>query len=118
MILFWMKAFKKPNTEQDEALKQMYLSLTGKNQKKLDRHYKMVFSIYATYTSSSWFGAKPYQRILINMDYMQRLYENQDNTLPTESQVVNKIVEEEKQTDEITETTKTKQSNENDNQTK
>ena len=52
------------------------------------------------------------------MEYMQRLYENQDNTLPTESQVVNKIVEEEKQTDETTETTKTEQSNENDNQTK
>lgn len=159
MILFWMKAFKKPNAEQDEALKQMYLSLTAENQKKLDRHYKMVFSIYltiallcliatigysvfylmigghntisliadfvfvalsiyATYTSSSWFGAKPYQRILINMDYMQRLYENQDNTLPTESQVVNKIVEEEKQTDKTTEATKTEQSNENDDQTK
>lgn len=159
MILFWMRAFKKPNAEQDEALKQMYLTLTAENQKKLDRHYKAVIagyltiallclivtvglvsfyfvlgsykslglifdiifialSAYATYTSTSWFGAKAYQRILINVEYAQRLYATQDNSQPTDSQIVNQIVEQEKQEESVEETGKTEQKQEQDDQTK
>ena len=133
MILFWMKAFKKPNRQQDAALREMYLMLTDKNQKKLNkRNLSVIFgylaialiclivtvaimtsllidgeynafglgfdiafillSLYAVFTSCSWFTAKPYQRILISMDYAQKLYNSQDNSVPTESQIVDEMV--------------------------
>lgn len=144
MILFWMRAFKKPNAEQDEALKQMYMALTHENQKKAGKKYNgiiagyltialicliatvgymayclflgvynlyyLVFdiifvclSIYATYTSSSWIGAKPYQKLLININFAENLYNSQDNSQPTESQMVEQLIDKNKQTDESAE---------------
>lgn len=118
MILFWMKAFKKPTEEQNRELLDMYLLLNEENQKKVNRKnkltiggyfslaifcllastvilglelftgiyspYGLVFdlvffglSIYATYTSSTWLGAKPYQRLLLCLDLVVRFIDQQ-----------------------------------------
>ncbi len=118
MILFWMKAFKKPSEGQNKELLDMYMALSAENQKKVNRKTKitigayftlailcllastvilglellagiytpyglvldLVFfglSIYATYTSSTWMAAKPYQRILLCADFAESLLYNQ-----------------------------------------
>lgn len=157
MILFWMKAFRKPSQAQDEALKQMYIALTAENQKKVNKRNKLIIglylsiallcltctvgyltyalilgvygmyglafdiafialSIYATYTSSSWIGAKPYQRLLINVDYAQKLYENQNFAETTESQKVDALVKATNETQQEIEKEASSISNEGDPQ--
>lgn len=121
MLLLWMKAFRKPNEEQNTQLIKLYMSLSEKNRKTAGRKYKAIIafyltiavacliatliymafglfyggynvfylildilfaglSIYAIYTSSSWIGAKPYQKFLINIDIVEKLYNSQENS--------------------------------------
>lgn len=118
MILFWMKAFKKPTEQQNKDLLDAYMALDAKNQKKVNRKtgltiggyfsiavlcllvcigllaYEIMLgyyvsigfaldvaftclAIYATYTSSTWIAAKPYQRILLCINYVSSLLDQQ-----------------------------------------
>lgn len=118
MILFWMKAFKKPTEAQNEALIALYMALNAENQKKINRKNKITIglyfgiaifclvasaailafelmvgyfdaiglvldivffglSAYATYTSSTWFGAKPYQRLMLCIELAERFLDQQ-----------------------------------------
>lgn len=118
MVLFWTKAFKKPDEEKDKELLDMYTSLNEKNRKKvnfktgllvgcyfsiavaclavsasllifelLNGFYRSIgfildlvffgLSVYATYTSSTWIAAKPYQRMLLCLKLAVELSEKQ-----------------------------------------